>query len=187
MHLQGREVCLTSTFVLGIVAFFRACVIDYFHIYSPPPPLSRLNLFIIIIKTIPTSISKAPHPNHTHIQTYKLDQFKMANTNDKESSVNQAPLATVDWQWHGIVRMIASMENLQTQEYVQQCAEREANGEAAISPTQKQLELMLAGLGTTNREHLLKALDAFESSKFLEELRAIDASRPECLQRHNRQ
>lgn len=89
----------------------------------------------------------------------------MTNTNNKESRVNQAPLATANWQWHGIVRMIASMENIQTQEYVQQCAQREANREAAILPTEDQLKLMLVGLCDTNRERLLGSLDALKSTK----------------------
>lgn len=157
---------------------------DYFHIYSlppHPPPFFRLKLFIIIIKNRPAPISKVLHP---YIQTYKLDQFKMANTNNKERRVNQAPLATVDWQWHGIVRMIASTEKIQTQEYVQQCAQREANREAAIPPTEEQLKLMLVSLSGTNRERLLGSLDAFRSTtNFFEEVRP----RPECLKKHNSQ
>lgn len=100
----------------------------------------------------------------------------MSNTNGKERRVNQAPLATVDLHWHGIVRMIASMENVQTQ-YVQQCAQREANKEAAIPPNEEQLKLMLVGLSDTNRERLLGSLDALKSIKnFCEEFRSSPES-----------
>lgn len=86
----------------------------------------------------------------------------MSTTNNKESPPNQTQ---VDWQWLGIVRMIARMENIQKQEYVQQCAQREANREAAIAPTKEQLKLMLDGISDINRERLEGALDAFESVK----------------------
>lgn len=98
--------------------------------------------------------------------------------------VDQSVLAKVNWQWHGIVRMIASMENIQTQEYVQQCAQREANGEAAIPPTEEQLRLMLVGLSDTNRERLLGSLDALRSTtNFSGDVR----SRPESLKEQNSQ
>lgn len=107
----------------------------------------------------------------------------MTNTNNKERRVNQAPLTTVDWQWHGIVRMIASIEKIETQ-YVQQCAQREANREAAISPTKEQLKLMLVGLSDTNRERLLGCVDALRSTK---NFYAEDRSSPESLKKHNRE
>lgn len=88
----------------------------------------------------------------------------MANTNNNERHTDQSTLAKVNWQWHGIVRMIATMENMQTQEYVQECAQREANGEAAIPPTEEQLKLMLVGLSDINRERLLGSLDALKST-----------------------
>lgn len=102
----------------------------------------------------------------------------MANTNNEDTRVDQGSLAKANWQWHGIVRMIATMENIKTQEYVRQCAQREANGEAAIPPTEAQLNLMLVGLSNINRERLLGSLDAFKSTtNFFGDV----GSRPESL------
>lgn len=89
----------------------------------------------------------------------------MATINNKASSVNQAPSATVDWPWHEAVCLIAFLGKLETQEYVQQCGQRLANGEAPILPTPEQLELMLAGLDASNRELLVDALEQFETFK----------------------
>lgn len=101
----------------------------------------------------------------------------MATTNDKASSVNQAHPATVNWPWHEAVCLIAFLGNLETQEYVQQCAQRLANGEPPNLLTSKQLELMLAGLDASNRELLLDALKQFETFIIIQELKAMDESR----------
>lgn len=102
----------------------------------------------------------------------------MASTNNEANSVNQAPAATVNWPWHEAVCLIAFLGDLETQEYVQQCAQRLANGEPPIFPTPKQLELLLAGLDATNRELLIDALKQFENFKIIQERKAMDESTP---------
>ena len=100
----------------------------------------------------------------------------MSVTNNSESPVSRAPLPIVDRIWYGIVR---SIKNIQAQEYVQQSAQREANGEAAISPTPEQLELMLDGQDADTRRCVRNSLEAFESYRAAtDKLRAMGSLEP---------
>ena len=101
----------------------------------------------------------------------------MSVTNNLESSVNRAPMSTVDRVWYGIVR---SIRNIQAQEYVQRSAQREANGEAAILPTPEQLELMLNGQDANTRRWVRNSLESFESYRAsMNDLRAMGEPRTE--------
>lgn len=93
----------------------------------------------------------------------------MATTNNKASSLNHAPPATGNWPWHEAVCLIAFLGNLENLEYVQQCAQRRANGETPILPTPEQLEPMLAGLNASHRELLVDALKQFENFKIIQD------------------
>lgn len=69
-----------------------------------------------------------------------------------------------------VVRRAAAIPGVQTQVYVQQTIQREANEEVPILPTPEQLELMMAGMNINARRTMAMCL------VIIEEIRAIEES-----------
>lgn len=94
---------------------------------------------------------------------------------------NRGPPSEADRVWYRIVRQVVSMrrrlgsrsEGAQTQsEYIQQCLQREANGEAAILPTPEELKLMLTNINGTARTLVHASLDLFKECRAFEQYAA---------------
>lgn len=103
---------------------------------------------------------------HTHaFQIHSLGQFEMPR--------HHGPPSEADGTWYRIVRLATSQGGgAQAQEYIQQCAQCEANGEAAILPTHEELELMLDDMNDTVRTLVHASLEIFEGYRVFEEQEA---------------
>lgn len=77
-------------------------------------------------------------------------------------------LSEADKAWYELVRRAATIPGIQTQEYVQQTIQREANEEVPILPTQEQLDLMMAEMDINARRRMQVCL------LIIEEMRAIE-------------
>lgn len=72
--------------------------------------------------------------NHNRPQTNKPNQFQMP-VHNLESPVHRGFLSEADKAWYLVVRRVTTIPGVQTQVYVQQTIQREANGEVPILPT----------------------------------------------------
>lgn len=115
-----------------------------------------------------TNLHLKPHQTIYTFQTYKLNQFEMP-VNDPESPVNHGPMSQADKAWYRIVRRIAAIPEVQTQDYVQQAVQREANGEAPILPTPEESELLTADLSYNTRWTIQTCIVLFEEIRASEE------------------
>lgn len=93
-------------------------------------------------------------------------------------SVNNADHVTfsnVDRSWYRFVRLAASQRRgLGGQEYIQQCAQREANGETAIRPTPEETELMLNDMSHSARSIIHTIIELFERYRQAELMEFVD-------------
>ena len=89
--------------------------------------------------------------------------------NDRESPVNRGPMSQADRAWYPIVRRIAAIPEVQTQDYVQQAVQREANGDSPILPTPEELELLTADLSDDTRWTIQTCIVLFEEIRASEE------------------
>lgn len=95
----------------------------------------------------------------------------------KMSANNEPPnISEVDRIWYRIVRRVVSLrkglglrsEGAQ-EEYVQQCSQREANGEIALLPTPEELEHLLTDISETSRALIKASLTIFNECRALQE------------------
>lgn len=95
--------------------------------------------------------------------------------NNLESSVDRSP---ANRAWYDIVRRLEAIPEIQTQDYVQQVIQREANGVAPVLPTPEELELLMADLDNHDRWTIETSLMIFReirtSNEFEETVTAND-------------
>lgn len=92
--------------------------------------------------------------------------------NDPESPVNRGPISEADRAWQQILRRISAIPGVQTQYYVQQAIQREANGEAPILPTREELGLITADLNNNAGWTIQTSLVLFDEIRASEEFEA---------------